>query len=256
MTTLSLLLLIAAAGPSGIAARTPSIHLGTAFDSGLLLRDQSGRHAVLWKETVENQGSSALVGFHVSFNCPHSKALIDHDPLINYGQDFDIPPGGSIEIIAADPSSCPGEVEAAVFSDGHSEGDPVEVAGFYARRRGAYKAIGETIELMDAIATEQKTQAEVSSILDSREHIVANDQTIEGYERFGMVQLFGKIIATLSDVRGVIQSPSDRSARRQPTAKELVREQHVSPAQAQAMVVSRKLQEWRADLADSLRPSS
>ena len=44
-------------------------------------------------------------------------------------------------------------MNAAVFSDGHVEGDPKAVGDIYSARRGAYKALEESIELLNSIGT-------------------------------------------------------------------------------------------------------
>jgi hypothetical protein len=234
-------------------AQVPSIHESGVFDSGKRAGTLSGPPAIFWEDTVENRGSSSLVAFHATFRCPRSKTLFDYDYFFRFGSDFNIPPAGSVEIIAADPDQCPGGVDAAIFSDGHTEGDPEEVSAIYGRRRGTYEGLGESIKLLSAIAAQEKTPQQVIDIFESECHRLARDQTRDGYERMGMLLLYSQLKVTLRDPQGTIRAPSDKTAR-QPTSDEIVKAKNVSREQAQAMILTRKLNEWRADLEGNLNP--
>jgi hypothetical protein len=235
------------------SAQVPSIHENLAFSQEFPREKQSSAPHIIWRELLENRGTSSIVAFHANFNCQKlGNALFDHDPFFNYGDDVDIPPGGSVEIIAADPSRCSGGVVAAIFSDGHSEGDPKEVNNLYARRRGVYTALGESMKLLDLIATQEQTPKQIRDILESRAKALSYDQTIDGYERLGMIVTYSKLRATLQSTRAVIHAPSDYTTHRQPFCYQLAKSQNISLEQAQAIVIGKKIQEWRADLQGNM----
>ena len=238
------------------SAQVPGIHENGAFSQEFPGENQSSTPHILWREVLENRGTTSIVAFHANFNCGRKfgNALFDHDPFFNYGDDVDIPPGGSVEIIAADPSRCPGGVVAAIFSDGHSEGDPQEVNNLYARRRGVYTALGESMKLLDLIATQEQTPKQVRDILESRAKALSYDQTIDGYERLGMIVTYSKLRATLQSTQAVIHAPSDHTTHRQPFYYQLAKSQNISLEQAQAIVIGKKIQEWRADLQGNMEP--
>jgi hypothetical protein len=239
--------------PACAAAQVPSIHESGAFDSGKRAGTLSGSPVIVWTDTIENRGSSSLVAFHATYDCPQSKTLYDYDYLFRYGLDLSIPPGDSVEIIAADPDQCPGGVDAAIFSDGHTEGDAQEVSPIYARRRGTYKALGESIKLLSAIAAQEKTPQQVIDIFASECHRIARDQTSDGDERTAMIALYSVLKVALRDPVATLRAPSDKTAR-QPSLAEVVKANNFSREQAQATMIIKKLNEWRADLEDNLYP--
>ncbi|WP_260736795.1 hypothetical protein [Tunturiibacter lichenicola] len=233
-------------------AQAPSIR--EHLPSNLLSADaRTASNSGVWKEVIENHGSSALVAFHATFHCgTKGNILYNHDPLFFYGRDKVISPEGSFEIEAADPSECPGCIDAAIFSDGHTEGDPFEVDAIFQRRRGTYEAIASALTLLDDMAANKRTALQVQSSFSDLEASAYKDRTLNGPERVGMRILFERLRLTLKTNQGVVITPSDKTVGRQPTYNEIAAKQNISMEQAQAIVIAKKLQEWRADLEGSL----
>jgi hypothetical protein len=250
LTMVSLLL------PNGVAQmpNVPSIQ-----QDGVFTKEQPGNGAPVWREIVENRASSSIVSFHSEFSCPGTgKVKVwtypeTHDRLIHYGRDPDIPPGGSYEISASDPSQCWGGVDAVVFSDGHSEGDPEVVNNLYQRRQGTYEELSEVIARVDRVAAGEESSQAVIDYLSNRGKSLAVDESINSAKRMGMswvIQLI-KDILTKQYNWGV---PSDFTSRRGPSIDEVVASEQVSHERATAIVLARKLREWHKDLEANLEP--
>jgi hypothetical protein len=236
-------------------AQAPSIREGLPFN--LLSADaRTAAHPGMWKEVIENRGSSALVALHATFHCgTKGNILYNHDPLFFYGRDKVISPEGRFEIDATDPAECPGGIYAAIFSDGHTEGNPFEVDAIFQRRRGIYEGIGSALTLLDDMAANKRTALQVQSSFSDLEASAYNDHTLNGPEKIGMRIFFEGIRLTIKTNQGVLITPSDRTTVRQPTYDQIAAKQNISMDQAQAMVIAKKLREWRADLEGFLSPA-
>jgi hypothetical protein len=80
-----------------------------------------------------------------------------------------------------------GGVDAIIFADGHTEGNPQQVKKLYMQRRGAYRALGEIIALLDAIVSKGEATQHIADILDHRSKALVGDLSIDGYQKSGMV---------------------------------------------------------------------
>jgi hypothetical protein len=236
-------------------AQAPSIR--EELPSNSLSADaRTAAHPGMWKEVIENHGSSSLVAFHATFHCgTKGNILYNHDPLFFYGRDKVISPEGSFEIEAADPSECPGGIDAAIFSDGHTEGNPFEVDTIFQRRRGIYEGIGSALTLLDDMAANKRTALQVQSSFSDLEASAYKDHTLNGPEKIGMRIFIERSRLTIKTNQGVLITPSDRTVGPQPTYSEVAATQNVSIEQAQAMVIAKKLREWRGDLEGFLSPA-
>jgi hypothetical protein len=224
-------------------AQVPSIKEGVAFQ----LRPSLN----VWREVIQNQGSSALVAFHVSFHCPKDGPLVRYDALFHYGHNSNIPPGGSVEIDAGDPSKCSGTVDAAIFLDGHNEGEAQSLNELYAMRRGAYTALGDSIQLLNAIANKTESPQHVIDTLETRSQENRREMTANaaGYAFICLI-----VTRTLNNPRLSVHVPSDDTAQRLPGIDEVMNLQNISANQAQAVVLSKKLQQWHSALEVNLEP--
>lgn len=236
-------------------AQAPSIREHLPSNS-LSADARTAAHPGMWKEVIENHGSTALVAFHATFHCgTKGNVFYDHDPLFFYGRDRPISPEGSFEINAADPAECPGGIDAAIFSDGHTEGNPFEVDAIFQRRRGIYEGIGSALTLLDDVAANKRTALQVQSSFSDLEASAYKDHTLNGPEKIGMRIFFERIRLTIKTNQGVLITPSDWTTVRQPTYDEIAAKQHISMEQAQAIVIAKKLREWRVDLEGFLSPA-
>jgi hypothetical protein len=236
-------------------AQAPSIreHLPTNLVSADV---RTAANPGVRKEVIENHGSSSLVAFHATFHCGrHGNVFYDHDPLHFYGKDNAISPEGSFEIQAADPGRCPGGIDAAIFADGHTEGNPAEVDAIFQKRRGTYEAIGLVLPLLDDMAANKRTAAQVVTALRDLDATVRKDSTLDGFERFGMILFFDRLSGTIDTPQGVLPTPTDRTGQGRPTYREVAAKQNITMEQAQATVIAKKLREWRSDLKDFLSPA-
>jgi hypothetical protein len=240
-------------------AQVPSLHESTVYQANTTSGSQSDSSSRIWHEVIKNEGSTPLVALHATFHCPAGGGFqrIDieylHDPLIRYGYDTEIPPGGSLEISAADPAKCPGGVDAAIFED-HYEGDLQQVNRLYARRRGTYRALADSLDLLSTIVAQSKSPQDVINSLAQLSQSVEKDQTIDSFERKAIIDFYSYLKSTLQSAQGVVRAPSDHTAHRQPTYRKLSDTDSISIEQAQATVISNKFREWRADLEENMNP--
>jgi hypothetical protein len=74
-----------------------------------------------WRRVLQNQSTSSLVAYIVGCN-PEYLTTVLQDTVLLGGRP--IGPGESIDVGVNDPSLCDSRLRAAIFSDGHAEGDP------------------------------------------------------------------------------------------------------------------------------------
>ena len=271
---------------SGIAQSqsTKSTEISSIKENGAFQADRvtspSGQVGKLpakqWREIIENHGASPITALHATFRCRSALNVAQydltplHDSLENYGHDFPIPPSGSIEISAADPSVCPGGVDAVIFADGRSEGDPRQVKDIYLARRGIYEELDEIIAQFSSIAMQGEAPQQALDVIEKRSKSlsVQNNSDIGNLAGFGLYagpeprdpsEFLGRMWAlSVAELRLKYQSnwqtPSDFTANRQPSIEKVMETEHVPRTQAQAIIVGKKLQEWKADLQGNTEP--
>jgi len=243
------------------SAQIPSIKEGAAVQQ-VHQNGTSGQQFVVWKKTIENQASSSMVALEAIFRCPATGFYKQiaytslRDSLENYGHDIDVPPGGSVEISAFDPDRCPGSVEAVIFSDGHSEGNPKAIEDLYLRRRGIDKMLAEIQEHLDKIVAQQETSEAMVSALTNLDKANGENQALNISERKGMSYAIGVAKQILQSGSG-LAVPANSAEKRPPNIASVMQEMNVSHEQAQAMVLNKELEQWRSALEAHLdMPSS
>ena len=256
MRTLALLWLAASVFQFGAFAQVPSIKEDAAFP---LVPPASG-----WHKVIQNRGSSSIVALYATITCGRGGEIIDHDALLNYGQDRAIPPSGFLEIESGDPTKCTGGVQAAVFSDGHVEGTSQALNMIYLWRRGAYQALGDLIEALDGITSDedkslqvllQSLQVRLDGIRDGTETGASiGFRRLPGNGKGKYASVYSKVKTLLGDPNGDLPVPSDYTPQKQPVVEQVMKIKNVSRDQARAIVFSKKLQEWRAALEGHLEP--
>jgi hypothetical protein len=167
-----------------------------------------------------------------------------------------IPPSGSFEIVAKDPAACPGGIDAALFADGHTEGAPAQVEAIFERRRGIHDAIDSALPLLKKMAANQEAATQVMVALSDLEASANKNNALNADKRNAMVSLFSRVGLTLRSTQGVLNAPSDKTAKQQTNYPEVAADQGITMEQAQAVVIGNKLQEWHADLESSPCPMS
>jgi hypothetical protein len=221
-------------------AQVPGVAQGNAFEAS----------PGVWHAVLTNKSASSLVAHYAFFTCgPKSGSSAMPDARL-YSGDRDVSPGENLEITAADPSQCTGGVKAAIFSDGHGEGDPHLLAELYARRRGAYDALGEAIELLDSIQNEQSIPNVVDT-LTSRRNAIREQKTLAAA---GSDYVFSLVLHTLDDSSYNVGLPSDDKGQTAPAVADATNANGVSREQARLIVLSNRLKAWRLLLEQNLQP--
>jgi len=213
-----------------------------------------------WKVQVENREKTPIVALHATFRCPagngHGRSDVGfrYDELSNYGSDNPIGPGAFYAfLISSQTATCPGGVDAAIFADGHSVGDPTEVAEIYQRRLGAYEAVAHCREQVNRIASQTSRAIDISAELRAQSTAVSQDQSKPAAEREGSMFAFSLVSAIL-DSQDEWQVPSDPNASHQTSIEMTMRERGMPREQAHATVLVTKLDKWRAGLESHLHP--
>jgi hypothetical protein len=207
-----------------------------------------------WREAIENHGSSSTVAMRTTFRrlTGNTAVVVAWDSVTNYGIVPRISPGGIGYLFAQDPSKFSGGVDAVIFSDGHSEGDPQGVNEIYERRRGDYKAIAQVLPLLDKIVNQDASPTQVADTI--HRFAIPNDGTISSGERRGLEQVYmgvENLLRRQDDITGLYDPtkyPPQESIDQVAKVKGIPREQ------AHAIVIRQKYQRLEAFLRDNLEP--
>jgi hypothetical protein len=216
-------------------AQVPSIAEGSTL--------QSGPHT--WKRMLQNQSTSPLVAYTVGCKPSHD-LTIQRDALLD-GRPY-LGPGRSVEVEVNEPSSCNVGVRAAIFYDGHAEGDPEFVGELFARRRGAYQASGQIIRMLALVYTSHVPLEEVSDRIKLMGNGGKTQQESEGYS---LAVLFVKRALTYAG--GIPRTPSEEKLHL-PAVEDVMRENGFSREEADAFLLSKRLEAWKALLENHMGP--
>jgi hypothetical protein len=238
----TLLVVVAAlALPWNSFAQVPSL------EEGANMEERPG----LWRRVLENRSTSYLVAYYASFHCPKGGPVDMYDALL-YSGERRIAPGESALMNAGDPSRCSGNVNAAVFSDGHTEGDPKALDQLYATRQGAFKALGEAIQLLNSIQSEHESVQNVVDALTTRSKASLSEKTMAAS---GRSFILSTVVEMLTETRkSHYRMPSDDAAHKEPTVEDVMNATGLSRDEARAIVVSKRLEGWKSVLEGNLEP--
>ena len=223
-------------------AQVPSLTEGDTFE---------GRPPGRWQRVLDNHSSSYLVAYYEAFHCPKGGFGANYDALVYSGNRL-VSPGESVVIEADDPFKCSGNVNAAIFSDGHEEGDPRYLDALYSTRRGAYRALGESIRLLNSIQSDHEPIPHVIDALTARNKASLAEKT---WTAHGYIVVLSSVLQMLTDTRtGHHRLPSDNDGRKLPTVEDVMNATGLSRDEARAIVVSKRLEGWKSLLENNLQP--
>ena len=206
-----------------------------------------------WKVHVENNTKSSVVALHATFRCPatpsHQAGELEFvmDPLYNYGSDRPIPAGEPYEFKIPHGWECPGGVDAVLYADGHSEGDPAAVEILFQQRVGVSEAIDLSTKVLDQVSHSTVQPTEAASQLKAMSKRVSLNESKSVGERQGEMYVF-TVVAGLLTRQNNWRVPSDLRERNQPSIEDTMKVRGVLRQQAHAIVINSKLQEWSLDL--------
>jgi hypothetical protein len=209
---------------------------------------EAGPHS--WKRVLQNQNTSSLVAYTVGCKPKHGTTALG-DALL-YGGPY-VGSGRSIEADVNNPSrdSCNVGVRAAIFSDGHVEGDPDFVGELFAKRRGAYQALGETIQLLASVYTQH---VPIAYVIDRIKRKSNGGKTQEENEGYSYALFRVKRILTQPGVRYGLPR-GDRGEQQQlPAVEDVMKENGVSRDEAGIILLNMRLEEWKSLLESRLEP--
>jgi hypothetical protein len=237
-----LALLAALAFPWNSFAQVPSL------EEGANMEERPG----LWRRVLENRSASYLVAYYASFHCPKGGPVDMYDALL-YSGERRIAPGESALMNAGDPSRCSGNVNAAVFSDGHTEGDPKALDQLYATRQGAYKALADSTQLLNSIQSEHESLQNVVDALTTRSKASLSEKTMAAS---GSSFILSTVVEMLTETRkSHYRMPSDDAAHKEPAVEDVMKSTGLTREEARAIVIGKRLQGWKSLLEGNLGPS-
>jgi hypothetical protein len=215
-----------------------------------------------WQEVVENQGSSSIVALRTTFQqrveakdgASHTAVVVVYDSITNYGTVPQIPPSGIGRHFAQDPSQWSGGVDAAIFSDGHSEGDPAGVSDIYERRRGVYMGLITVLPLLDTIANQGANAATVADTIHRLHQLLPNDRAITSGQRKGLEQIYAGAESLLRSQRDIVGLYDPSKYPPQPSINQVAKVNGIPREQAHAIVVMKKYQGLKEFLEANLEP--
>jgi len=203
-----------------------------------------------WRRVLRNQSPSSLVAYMVG--CLPKRGMTSMHDAITDGGPY-VAPGKSIEDDVNDPSVCDVGVRAAIFSDGHSEGDPQFVEELFASRRGAYQALRDTIKLLTSVYTQHVAIADILNKLDQEHQSNLQSGSAES----------GGYNLVLFDISNFLREPSvawrfppEYQGQKQqlPTIEDVMAANGLSHDEARVMILNKRLEAWKALLGNNLQP--
>jgi hypothetical protein len=209
---------------------------------------QAGPHS--WRRVLRNQSPSSLVAYMVG--CLPKRGMTSmHDAATDGGAYVD--PGKSTEDQVNEPSVCDVGVRAAIFSDGHAEGDAEFVEELFAYRRGAYQALGDTIKLLASVYTQH---VPIADIIDK---LAAEQQaTLKKMEREsgGYNLVLFQVSNMLTDPRVAWRLPPEYQGQKQqlPSIEDVMSTNSLSRDEARVFLLNRRLEAWKSLLQNNLQP--
>jgi hypothetical protein len=213
-----------------------------------------------WKVRIENKLVSPIVALHAIYTCPatttNSRASIHFvmDTLFNYGYDKPIAPGDYFAFpLGGGFSECPGGIDAVLFADGSTLGDPLAVNDIYERRRGVYKGIAVAKDELAMVASGDEPPATAITKLKEQSRVFSQKRNFTIAERDGEMYALALTIGLIEDQHDW-SVPSDSTAKRQPRIEELMDARKIPRHQAHATIISNKLEEWASELKSNLDP--
>lgn len=208
---------------------------------------QSGPNS--WRRVLTNQSTSSLVAYMAGCK-PKRGTTSLQDALLGVGRS--VGTGMSIETEVNGPSTCGVAVRAAIFADGHAEGEPEFIDELFAERRGAYQALGDTIKLLIPIYTEHVPTVEIIGKLEAGRTAMLQKMTHES----------GGYNSVLIDVSQVLRHPhvlygfppeSFGEKMQLPSIQDLMTSNGVSEDEARVMILTKRLEAWKSVLENNLQ---
>lgn len=201
---------------------------------------------------IANESNAPIVAMHFRYGCGDLKTRQLFDVLVNYGTEHPIPYQktwtsgfGSPEIL-----SCPGGVDAAIFADGHTEGEQKKVEEIYHERRGVYDGIAFVLPLLDAVVRSDTQKEEALLAISNKVAEMGNKPPDDRPALWGETGLLRVVTDTLEKERPM-GIPSDMTPSEQ-AVEQVMKNEHLSHASAAAFAIRARLLTWQRDLAGNL----
>lgn len=231
--TIFLLSLVSSAQVAGIAESTTV---------------EAGPHT--WRQTLTNESTSSLDAYVVSCK-PKWLATTLQDVLLNGGRSLH--PGESINVTVNEPSKCDSRLRAAIFSDGHAEGDPAFVNELYAHRRGAEQALEQTIELLASIYTEHRPFPQIADLLKQK----SSNSAKTPEEGVGYSLVMWAVNRMLSQPGHTRLIPAEARVKEQlPEIDDVMKQNGFTGEEAGVFLLNKRLEAWMSALRSDGKTNS
>lgn len=207
---------------------------------------------------VTDESRIPVVAMHFRYGCD---ARVKQTPIVDFlvSERYQTSIGSlktyTTLFMSADILNCPGGVDAAIFADGHSEGDPKSIADIYSWRKGVYKGITYVMPLLSKIVQPESETEQPNALvaITHRESAIRQDRSSNMHENQGEFFLIGAVADSLVKEQpfGI---PSDSTQFKGPDVDQVIKTEHLDHSRASAFVLRRKLLEWQHDLEGNLNP--
>lgn len=233
LVTLCVSLAMATVAQSPVATNVPSV------TTEVLANGRSGELA------VTNKGQTAITAMHLSFDCGRNEhsffdsVLYDFEPirpLKTWTYPFQSPI-----------RSCASVVDAAIFADGHSEGDLRIIGEIYSNRLGYDKGLALAIPIVDTVAKSGDEQHHAVASLVAKSKQIHADRGINLDERIGESSLL-YIVSDCLEKGGWPRPQFEVGRPDGPEVATVMRSENLNHTQAAAYVLRSKLMEWETNL--------
>jgi hypothetical protein len=154
---------------------------GAASAQNIRMRGEVVNTGETWRYQIENLSSTSIVAYRVSSHCYGSKGAIRdfsfyHDAVARYGEQTPILPGATDSFpIFAEAAKCGQVTSAALYADGTSSGDGIELAAIRDRRKGVLVGLEVAEPIADLVAKRGAGLDEEATALD-RQLLTINQQ--------------------------------------------------------------------------------
>lgn len=223
-------------------AQVPSLKPGVPYAS-----DSVSSH---WYVEFKNNSPISIISLVVLHSCESNNNNQGHVVTRFYDNLYGFPdeagsfgPGADIAVEAQNPRWCSGEVEAALYSDGHNEGTKEGIAKIFANRKGVYSALESLVPILDLLYARSLKLEEATDRIKMLTEKVQADPSIEGFQRSGMLDMY-------STVDGILRNSA---LRRAPEVDALMIRDDIPREQAYIELWRDRLRKWQSSLAGHLQ---
>ena len=198
------------------------------------------------KYTLRNLSKAAVMAIHFSYGCgTRLKQTQILDSLVESGfRSVSYMQTAKTQVGNAETLKCPGGIDAAIFADGHTEGDSAKVVLIYIQRAGTLKGIAFALPLLEEVAQSEANQPHALVKLSNRLIETRKELSRDVIDRLGEDWVV-QIVADALIREESIMVPTQLTDPPEQRIDYVMRTQSVNHTRATAIVLHSKLEDWQ-----------